>query len=420
MQTDYHLLKRNTLLNLINHLGPISRKKLTEYTDYRPASISELTKELIDDQLVVERGSLSTGPGRRRVLLELNSARLCAVGVLLSFNHVSYVLSQTDGVIVERVDTDITDSPDDRLADIIVEKIMGLIKAHPERYVVGIGLADPLFDEAHFGFATTLPKIYDRFIDWGHMELKSKLEKMVDIPVKNFSAMMLPALVEQHYGTAKGKQDFICVEISNGLGMSIMCNGEVVKGFQGRAGEFGHTTINFGAENRSMCYCGKTGCVEADAAFPYIRKNISEALKNGAYSALLDFHDPDKPLTVQDVRRGLDMGDILCEHYVRESARRIGAAIANIVNVLNPESVVLYGSLTQLGDFFINEIKSILRRNTLVYLRDYQVVVNEEMESLLPLGAAAQMFNEFLNVDSYSWIYKLQPEGEADLEDTEE
>ena len=395
------------MLNLINHLGPVSRKKLIELTDSRPASVSELTKELIDEGLVVENGSVSNGPGRKRTLLELNSAKLCAIGVLLSFKKVTYVLAQINGVVIERIDSDITENDGDKLAEIAIARILSLIESHPDKKIVGIGMADPLYDEERFGATASLSRVYDNFIDWGHRELKKRLEEIVDIPVKAFGAGALPALVEQHYGAAKGKRDFICVELSNGLGLSVMANGQVIQGFQGRAGELGHTTINFGLENRAMCYCGKAGCVEADSAFPWIRNSIMAALKNGTYSSLLDFYDMSRPLTVKDIKRGLEEGDILCEHYVRESARRIGAAIANAVNILNPELIVLFGSLTEFGGFFIDEIKSILRRNTLVLLRDYQVTVNKDMESLLPLGAAAEMFSLYLKTDDYNWVYRL-------------
>lgn len=420
MKTDYHSQRKYTMLNLINRLGPVSRKRLIELTDARPASVSDLTKELIDEGLIVETGSVSNGPGRKRTLLELNSKKICAIGVLLSYTKVTYVLSQIDGTVVERIDSDIIDPKDDQLAEMAISRITNLISSHPDKKIVGIGLADPLFDEARFGFTASLSKTYDSFIDWSHMQLKPRLEKLVDIPVRNFSAVSLPALVEQHYGAAKDKRDFICVEVSNGLGISIMCGGKVVEGFQGRAGELGHTTINFGLEDRTMCYCGKTGCVEADAAFPYVRRNIVKALENGTYSSLLDFYDQTKPLTVSDVRRGLDAGDILCEHYVRESARRIGAAIANAVNILNPEIIVLYGSMTELGSFFTEELRSILRRNTFVLLRDYTVTVNEKMESLLPLGAAAEMFNDFLKSEDYSWVYRMQRDPEAEEDEDEE
>lgn len=420
MLTDYRLLRRYTILNYLNHFGSLSRKKLIALTDYRPASVTELVKELIEEGLVVESGQLIGGIGRRRTLLSLNNNSICAIGVLLSYYNVTYVLSQMDGTIVEKSEIRVDDPHAPDLAGQVTGEILRLIKNHPEREVVGIGLADPLFDEAHFNFTSSLPQVYEQYVDWARMELPRLLEKSVDVPVRAFSANALPALAEQHFGSAKGKTDVVCIELSNGLGSSVIAGGTLVTGYQGRAGEFGHTTINFGLENRTMCYCGKTGCVEADAAFPYIRNNIRSALKNGTFSALLDFYNPDTALTVRDIRRGLDMGDILCEHYVRESARRIGAAIANIVNVLNPEIIVLFGFMTELGDFFINEIKSILRRNTLVFLRDYQVVVNTEMEEIMPLGAAAEMFSEYLHSDDFSYIYRLPLNEGAETEESME
>lgn len=420
MKTDYHSHRRYIILNMINHMGPISRKKLIEFTDYRPASVTELTKELIDEGLVIETGSVSGGSGRRRTLLTLNIQKLCAIGVFLSYTHVVYILSQLDGTIVERIDGDVMELQGDALADRVVSRVKSLITGHPERTIVGIGLGDPLYDPARYDLAASLPQVYEHFTDWGRLKLKPRLEEATCLPVSNFSAVYLPAVAEQHFGQAKNMQDFICVELGNGIGSSIISGGKVVMGYQGRAGELGHTTINFGAENRSMCYCGKAGCVEADAAFPYISRNICAALKNGTYSVLIDFYDGSRPLTVQDVRRGLDAGDILCEHYVRESARRIGAAVANAVNLLNPEMVVFYGFMTELGDFFIDEIRSILRRNTLVIMRDYQVAVSSQMETLMPLGAAAEMFNEFLHTEDYSNIYRLQKDSEAEDDDSDE
>lgn len=420
MKTDYHSHRRYTILNMISHMGPISRKKLIEFTDYRPASVTELTKELIDEELVIETGSVSGGSGRRRTLLTLNSRKLCAIGVFLSYTHVIYILSQIDGTIVERIDGDVMELKGDILADRVVSRVKGLISGHSDRMIVGIGLADPLYDPARYDMAASLPQVYEHFTDWGHLKLKPRLEEETGLDVMNYSAVYMPAIAEQHFGQAKNKRDFICVELGNGIGSSIISGGKVIMGYQGRAGELGHTTINFGAENRSMCYCGKAGCVEADAAFPYISRNICAALKNGTYSALIDFYDGSRPLTVQDVRKGLDVGDILCEHYVRESARRIGAAIANAVNLLNPEMVVLYGFMTELGDFFIDEIRSILRRNTLVILRDYQVVVSHSMETLMPLGAAAEMFSKYLHTDEFSYIYRLPKESEAEDDDCDD
>lgn len=429
MQTDYHAHRRYTILNIINHLGSVSRKKLIELTDYRPASVTELVKELMDEGLVVEKGSVAGGPGRHRTLLELNKEKICAIGIVMAYSSITYVLSQLDGTIVERVEDRLpSEKPSPRkekqellsasVTETVIARIRKMIADHPDLNIVGIGLGDPLYDESQFAYTASLPAVYDSFTGWEHTELLPRLQEAAGVPVKSFSAVALPALAEQHFGLAKGVRDFVCVELSNGLGTSMICGGNLITGYQGRAGEFGHTTINFGAENRSMCYCGKAGCVEADAAFPYIRRSICEALKNGTFSILLDSFDPEVPLTVEDVRRGLDAGDILCEHYVRESARRIGAALANVVNLLNPELIILYGSMTALGDFFLDEIRSILRRNTLVLLREYQVCVDVSMENLLPLGAAAEMFNEFLRTEDYSYIYKL-PQNETTEENEE-
>lgn len=127
----------------------------------------------------------------------------------------------------------------------------------------------------------SLQASYAHFNDWIHFQLKPRLEEETGLTVNTFSAVTLPALVEQRFGAAKGIDDFFCVELSNGIGSSICCNGHVVEGSIGVAGELGHTVVDISSPDSKLCYCGKAGCVERTTAYPALASDIREALDKG-------------------------------------------------------------------------------------------------------------------------------------------
>jgi len=197
-------------------------------------------------------------------------------------------------------------------------------------------------------------------------------------------------------------QNFICVELSNGIGSSICCNGTAVAGAGGVAGELGHTVIDFGAGSPNLCYCGKPHCVEAITAYPALAASLEKALDQGVFSCL------ERPVTVQAIRRALEEGDRLCMYYVKEAATRLGVVIANAVNLLNPELVVLHGFMLELGDYFLDQLERSLRENTLSIASDFSLKVSGAMEELLPLGAVAEIFSGYLRSEDYKWVYQLK------------
>ena len=116
---------------------------------------------------------------------------------------------------------------------------------------------------------------------------------------------ILLALAEHRFGAAQGINDFICLELSKGIGASFVCNGAVVKGHSTMAGEIGHTVVH---NNDKMCYCGNVGCVEQSTALPALKSNILTALSQGVYSVLNKYYNPQSELTAADIRKALDEG----------------------------------------------------------------------------------------------------------------
>ena len=414
MLNDYHSHQKYLILNMVNHLGPISRTELIAFTDYRPASVGSIIKSMIVEGLLVETGYSSSGYGRKRVLLEINHERICAISISVSAHSIIYIVAQINGVVLRRIDQEVDrETPKDQLSEMIARQARLLFQEFADRNIIGVGVCNPLYDPTRYQMDGSLISGYSKFNDWIQSDLLPKLAQVSAVPVRTFSAVTLPAMAEQRFGVARGARDFICVELSNGVGASIYCNGSPVSGANGVAGELGHTVIDYSAQSDNICYCGKPGCVESTTAYPALVSEIRSALNRGVFSVLKAHRDPNREITVQDVRRALDEGDQMCIHYVRRAAMRLGVAIANLVNVLNPELIVLYGFMLELGSAFTAQLETSIRENSLVLARNFEIHTSDSLEKSMPLGAVAEIFSSYLRSEDYRWVYQIRPEERA-------
>ena len=396
--------RRYVILNMIHSFGPISRTELADISGFRLATVGEITRSLLDEGLVVETGQASAATGRRRTMLEMNRRAIGAIGISISRTRAKSVLARLDGTIM-REETCARHPVSDQ--EMAIKRIVGCVEAllGSARGIrlVGIGIGDPLYDPASYLNADSISTNYGHFNDWVHLRLKPQLEERFTLPVRTLSAVTLPALVERQYGMAKGSNNFICVELSNGIGASIFSDGVALSGAHGVAGELGHTVVDINA--RQLCYCGKAGCVELGASFPELARDIAKAIERGAQTCISA-----DDITTESLRAAVDGGDRLCRLYVDRAARQAGAAIANAINLLNPDRVVLYGFMLDLGDYYLERLYGAIREHTLEISGNYEICTSPALESKIPLGAAVEMFTRFLRSDEYRWVSKMLEE----------
>ncbi|MCQ2437340.1 MAG: ROK family transcriptional regulator [Clostridia bacterium] len=408
MSFDYYSQKRFLILNVINHLGPISRTELIELTDYRPASVGAIIKELLDEGLIIESGRSASGHGRKRVLLSINHKRICSIVISVLYHEITFLFTQSDGSILHQMTMAL---PNGQTPSMIIDKIEDTIKQlltrFADRIICGIGICEIPYDPTHYRTDSTLLSGYNDYNGWIHTELKPRLEKLTNMTVNIYGSGTLPVLAERRYGMARNEENFFCVQLDNGIGTSICCNGRPVAGADGAAGELGHTVIDL-SSNQQLCYCGKPGCLESGTAWPALAADIQAALTKGVFSSLNSYHDRNESITVDDVRRALDEGDQLCIYYVKNAAVRMGVGIANMINILNPRIVVLSGFMLGLGPFFLDHLEASIRENVVVVARNYEIRVSPSAERILPLGAAAEVYSDFIRMADYRWVYQLQ------------
>jgi glucokinase len=219
---------------------------------------------------------------------------------------------------------------------------------------VGIGSPGPL--DTRRGVVLMTPNL-----GWRDMPLREAVSQAVDLPATLDNDANCATLGEWWRGAARGGRIVVGITIGTGIGGGIVIDGRIFHGASDVAGEIGHTTID--ATGR-RCKCGNEGCLEAYASGPAIARRAVEGIESGARTRLPEYvHGDLTAVTAQVVYQAAHDGDELAQDVVRETAQFLGLGIANIVNLLNPEIVVVCGGVTLAGDrLFAPLIREVKRR----------------------------------------------------------
>jgi predicted NBD/HSP70 family sugar kinase len=175
-------------------------------------------------------------------------------------------------------------------------------------------------------------------------------------------------------GCIKNEKNIIFVNISWGLAIGIIIDGKIYKGKSGFAGEFGHVSTY---DNEVLCHCGKKGCLETEASGIAIHRILMERIEAGASSILSEPVKNGKVITLDDIINAVNKEDMLCIEIVEEIGQKLGKQVAGLINIFNPELVVIGGTVSQTGDYIIQPIKTAVRKYSLNLVnKDSAIVVS--------------------------------------------
>jgi glucokinase len=209
--------------------------------------------------------------------------------------------------------------------------------------IIGVGVGAPGPLDTRRGIIFLTPNL-----GWVDMPLRQRMADLLDLPTTLDNDANCAVLGEWWRGAARGSRHAIGFTIGTGIGGGIIVDGRLYHGASDCAGEFGHMTIDTAGRR---CNCGNYGCLEAYASGPAIALRAIEALQSGVESRLLDYVAGDPAgITAQVVYQAAQDGDGLALEVVRDTAKYLGTGIANLVNVFNPEVVVVCGGVTLAGE----------------------------------------------------------------------
>jgi len=293
------------------------------------------------------------------------------------------------------------DGPDAVLARLttLAEGVIAETLREPGAEVIGIGVGAPGPLDTRTGVIFLTPNL-----GWVDMPLRQRMADALGYPTTLDNDANCAVLGEWWQGAARGSEHVVGVTIGTGVGGGVIIGGRLYHGASDCAGEFGHTTLD--AQGRK-CKCGNYGCLEAYASGPSIANRAVEAIRAGAVSVIPAKVGGDLDLvTAQEVYQASQEGDEVALEVVRDAARYLGAGIANLINIFNPEVVVVCGGVTQAGDRLFAPLRQeVTRRAFRPAVEACRIVPGELSGTAGVYGAAAsflQLFPERASVPAAS------------------
>lgn len=189
-------------------------------------------------------------------------------------------------------------------------------------------------------------------LDCYNLNLKEILQNKFNIPVFVGNDVEVATIGEQKFGAGKGCADFVCVFVGTGIGSAIVKNGHIIYGATGTAGELGHIIVDL---NGRPCACGAHGCLEAYASRSAIETRIEGALKKGRKSCISEYLEEGKAITSSMIRKSIEREDELVIQCVSEASEYLSGGLASVINLINPELIILGGGLIEAVDYFYKQ-----------------------------------------------------------------
>lgn len=365
-RADQNLVRRLNCALIMDRLlamSPQSRASLAHATGLTRSTISSLVGDLIAQKLIREVGpQTSATRGRPGILLELNPAGGCIVGIEINVNFISVMLTDFTARTLWRryVDVDETTPQTEylRLAEQLILAALRAGAAH-DLQPLGIGLAVPGLVDTERGRLRYAPNL-----DWRDIPFRDLWGQKFGVPLYIENDGNASALGEYYFGVAKGCADFLFLSTGIGLGGGLVINGQLYRGAGGYAGEVGHITIQSGGE---QCGCGRRGCWETLVGPRAVVREIITALDRGVPSIIPQLVNNDlHKITMQAVVNAADQGDKLALDVLADIAFHLGTGIANLINLFNPALIVLGGTFTIAGEYLLPTISKIIAAEALL------------------------------------------------------
>jgi predicted NBD/HSP70 family sugar kinase len=373
---DSALIRRiNTaiVLECVRNESPLSRARISERTGLNKATVSSLVAHLIEAGLVSEIGTGESSGGRKPVMLLFNAGAGYAVGIDVGVNYIRGLLTDLAGEPVARRETKIARRSPDEVLPVLYDVIGGLIaSAPPSRYGIvgiGIGVSGIVDDGGTILFAPNL--------EWRNVPLGRLVEERFRLTCVIDNEANAGAAGELRYGAGRGVSDQIYVSVGIGIGTGIIINRELYRGKSGFSGELGHMSIE---ANGRRCSCGNLGCWELYAS----------------EKSLLEHGEPYASFEAAAAAAG--RGDQQAARLLETIGGYLGIGIANIVNVFNPEAVILGNRICIAEPFVRGAIEREIERRTQVYHRDGMRLLFAELgEHSAVRGAAGYAISRFFD-----------------------
>jgi len=344
------------ILSAINQHAPISRTRLAELFDLSFTAVTHIVNEFIEIGVIKEVGDgHDLKPrGRRASFLQLNEDYGYIIGLEVTDVRVKSALADFAGNIkaVKRIIFE--NHSKDYLISTIIESIESLVEENNISWerVKGIGIGMHGLVDYENGISLTFPSSEE----WANVPLKSIIEERFNIPAKLDARLYVATLAELIYGEGRYNPDFVYFNSGpgNGFNIGLVFSGQILRGKDGFAGQFGHLVLD---PKGPRCFCGSRGCLVTLASPLAIEKKAIEAINEGINTSLTSIYKEKGTILFKDIADSALKGDKLSVNLIEEAGRYLGLGFSYVINLFAPPLVVLAGTLNSVGSMLLDTIK---------------------------------------------------------------
>ncbi|HEX8264660.1 MAG TPA: ROK family transcriptional regulator [Pyrinomonadaceae bacterium] len=345
-------INRQIVLNYVREREPISRAEIAKQTELQRSTVSAIVDSLVTEGFIKEIGVGASSGGRKPTLLQLRKDQPVAVGVDITPTTTSVALANLAGEILEQQSFQTSPDSEETFEQII--KRLLKIKSKLKSDSVEIGVSVPGLVDAATGIVSYVP-----YFQWKHWNLKQKIERAAELPVVIDNDANAIALAELWFGGLEHTvKNFVSVLVAEGIGTGIIFDGQIYRGNQGAAGEFGHMVV--GSKNKVVCSCGSTQCWEAFAS-------------NKATLARFNDLTDRKAENVEEVFSLALEQNTEALKIVNETTRYLALGIVNLIVGLSPEIIVISGKITRIWSLIERQLLETVETNIRQKLPEIQI-----------------------------------------------
>lgn len=384
-------INKSLILKIIRENGPISRADIARITGLNPATVSGNVEKFLKRKIIKELGSGESSGGRKPILLELNEEGFFCIGVDMGKTKITVAIVNLEGQIKDKVIFNINSIDDKKdIIDITKSSIYEVIHKSglKSNVFLGIGVGVHGVVNSKKGVSIFAPEY-----NWRNVKIKEILQDEFNLPVSIDNDVRVMAFGEKWFGAAKGIEDFVIINVGNGIGSGIMINGRLYTGSGYAAGEVGHISV---LDNGPKCICGNYGCLDAVASGQALAKKVVAQIQMGTQTIITEMvnHDLTK-IDGETIYMAAKMGDSLAINSLAEIGRFIGIGVSYIINLLNPKMIIIGGGVSLAGDLVLDSLIEVARKKSMKEcFKDVKIKQSSLKENCGVIGAATLVLNE--------------------------
>lgn len=382
--TKSALLKKKIITHYIYN-GSSTITDLSKELDLSIPTVTKFISEMCEDGYINDYGKLETSGGRHPSLYGLNPESGYFIGVDIKKFAVNIGLINFKGDMMElkmNIPYKFENTPEAmeelcRLISSFIKKT----KVNTEKILnININISGRVNPESGYSFSQ---------FNFSERPLAEVLTDKIGCQVCIDNDTRAMTYGEYLQGCVKGEKNIIFVNISWGLGIGIIIDGKIYTGKSGFSGEFGHINV---FDNEILCHCGKKGCLETEASGSAIYRILQERIKKGECSILSGrANNQELPLTLDEIISAVNKEDLLCIEIVEEIGQKLGKQIAGLINIFNPELVIIGGTLSLTDDYIAQPIKTAIRKYSLNLVNQDSVITVSKLKDRAGIVGACML-----------------------------